>query len=105
MMGHINSFLCGIRSLVSQFVKPVCKCQRLDLILTLAHWIRASQVTMGYFRTTGVITMENLGKTAVLRAKDETFVLFFLYIIFLNTPKIIRGSFLKFSGIPGITVI
>ena len=59
---------------------------------------------MGYFRTKCVTTTENLGKTIVLVAKDETFVLFVLYIIFMNTPKIIRGTFLKFRGIPGISV-
>ena len=51
------------------------------------------------------MTMENLGKTIVLTAKDETLALFVLHIVFINTPKIIRGTILKLSRIPGITVI
>lgn len=50
------------------------------------------------------MTMENLGETIVLMDKDETLALFVLYIIFINAPKVIRDTFLKFSGIPGITV-
>ena len=49
--------------------------------------------------------MENLGKTIVLMAKDEIFVLLVPFVIFINTPKIIKYTSLKFSGILGITVI
>ena len=53
----------------------------------------------------GVMTMETLGRNTVLMAKDEILVLFVLHIIFFNTPKMIRGTSLKFSGFPGGTVI
>ena len=104
-MYHINYFICGVRSLGSQFTKPMSKWQRLHLILILNHWFRASQLTVGYFRTTSVMTTEDLSQITVLMDKDERFVQFVPYIIFINTPTIIRGIFLKFSGTPGITVI
>lgn len=79
-------------------MKPICEWKILPLIMN--HWLRASLLNVEYFRTIGVATMENLGKTRVLMVKEKHLSDLFSILHSVAPPKTVSRNLLKFNGIP-----